>query len=224
MGHAMRRVGAVGILLWGAGLSVAAPAAAADARFQFGGVEFEAPVPSGYCLPEGKSVKAARILAEGDKGSRTHLTLWACSRNEPSTYILLKTPVPALDVTATREEVIASMGSAFDNPEMAAALASGKFNADAEKSVTEALRTRVGLSGEIRPLGKDEMCAYLGGIIAVVIGEQSYKISVGICVTAISDRVLTVNWYGPEGGAAGVARLLVKAKGFARSIRSRPAR
>jgi hypothetical protein len=220
----MRRVGAAAILLWAAGIPVAASAVAADARFQFGDTVFEAPVPSGYCLPKGKYVEAAKLLAAGDKASRTHLTLWACSKDEPSNYILLKTPVAALNVTATREEVIASMGSAFENPEMAAALASGKFNADAEKSMTEALRTKVGLAGELRPLGKDETCAYLGGIVAVTMGEQSYKISVGICVTAISGRVLTVNWYGPEDGAAGVARLLVKAKGFAQSIRSRPAR
>ena len=54
-----------------------------------------------------------------------------------------------------------------------------------------------------------------------VAGQSAYSLAVGSCITAVGGRVLTVNRYGPDGGAASVARLLVKAKGLAQKITSR---
>ena len=80
------------------------------------------------------------------------------------------------------------------------------------------------LRGDVRPLGRDQSCAYLGGTVDVKTPVKSYAIANGTCMTAVSDRVIATFWYGPDTSSAGIRRLLDKAKGLALAVRRRPAR
>ena len=214
-------------LLVAALVLAACPASAAEpkATFRSGGVDFELAVPAGYCLPKGPQIEVAELVAAGDKQNVTHLMLVPCA---PKTgiaddYILLKTPVQAILATLDRQQFLKEAGAAFDSPEMNALLSSGKVAQESGQSVSEVLGTRVDLSGNLRPIGKDDVCAYLGGTMAVASNAASYRISVGMCMTVVAGRLITINWYGPDKGSTGVAELLVKAKRLAGEMSGAPA-
>ena len=218
----------LGAVCFGAAPLAAAPRATADASFRVGGVAFQLPLPSGYCLPRGLQVDVAQLVAAGDSENVTHLTLLPCNAavagpelGSQNDYILIKTPKQALIAEVSREELLQGIGEAFENPAFTEALASGQMLKDAGKGVGNVIGTTVDLSGTVAPRGKDESCAYLGGTLAVASPATSYTLAVGACITAVGGRVLAVYWYGPDEGPAGVARLLVKAKGLAGTITSR---
>ncbi|HEX8063870.1 MAG TPA: hypothetical protein VF535_11715 [Allosphingosinicella sp.] len=209
----------------------AAPPPPADASFRVGTVEFRLPLPAGYCLPRGLQVDVAQLVAAGDAQNVTDLTLFPCRSavsgpelGSQKDYILIKTPKQALLTQVTREALLQGLGEAFENPAFAEALASGKLVKDAGQEVSEVMGTKVDLSGNVAPRGKDEFCAYVGGTMAVSSALASYTLSVGACITAVGGRILTVYWYGPDEGPASVARLFLKAKGLARTITSRSGR
>lgn len=212
-------------------LGAAPLAAAAQASFSVGGVEFGLPLPSGYCLPRGQQVDIARLVAAGDTANVTHLTLFPCDAaldasglGAQKDYILIKTPKQALSAQVTRDELLKGLGDAFESPAFTQALASGELLKEAGKGVSNAVGRTVDLSGNVAPRGKDDLCAYLGGVMAVASSVKSYTLAVGTCITAIGGRVLSVYWYGSNERPAGVARLLVRAKGLAQTITSRPGR
>ena len=227
----MRTIGAAALLLAAPGVLAAAPEPSRQASFRVGGVELQAPIPAGYCMPAGTEVDVAQLLAAGDDQNVTHLTLVRCrAPGAPertglgSDYILVKTPKQALLVEIGRDQMLAAMGQAFENPALAEALASGKPAEDAEKSLSRVIGDKIDLSGNVVPLGRDDVCAYLGGIVNVSTSTQSYRISLGACMTAVGGRLLAIYRYGPDEGQAGVARLLVKAKEFARTFAAVPPR
>lgn len=195
------------------------------ASFRFGGVEFEVPLPAGYCLPQGQDIDVAQVLAAADHSNVTHLTLQRCHHEDGPLldYILIKTPTQALLARVGREELLEGVGQAFDAAPFASAIESGEFLSEAAEGLSSATGTLVDMSGGIRPLGRDSMCAYLGGIVEISSGVASYSISIGSCITAISDRVVAVHWYGPDTGSAGVAALLTRARRLAETISARPA-
>jgi hypothetical protein len=201
-----------------------AAAAQSSADFRSAGAAFNVPLPAGYCLPKGAQIDAARVVAAGDTRNVTHLTLMPCDLSAGALpgYILLKTPNESLSATYNLKAFLDSAGAAFESPEFKALVASGKINEESEASMSQALGTRVDLDGVIRPLGKDERCAYLGGTVRVRSGAADNRVSVGICMTVVAGRLLTINWFGPDKGSAGVAELLVKSKGLAGRIQGKP--
>jgi hypothetical protein len=217
-------LGATGL---GATALPAAPPAPREASFQVGGVSFRLPLPSGYCLPRGAQVEVARLVAAGDPQNVTNLTLFPCNApvdaeglSAQKDYILIKTPKQAVDAEVARDALLQGMGEAFESPAFAQAMASGQFLKESGKGVSDVVGRKVDLSGTVAPRGKDDLCAYLGGIMSVASSIKSYSLAVGSCITAVGGRVLSVYWYGADERPAGVARLLVKAKGLARTITS----
>ncbi|HEX9963564.1 MAG TPA: hypothetical protein VGB04_01105 [Allosphingosinicella sp.] len=221
----------LGVTCLGAAPLEAAGSASGEASFSVGGVEFRLPLPSGYCLPRGQQADVARLVAAGDTANATHLTLFPCDAavdasglGDQKDYILIKTPKQALNAQVTREELLLGLGEAFESPAFAQALASGQLLKEAGKGVSNVAGRTVDLSGNVAPRGKDELCAYLGGVMAVASSVKSYTLAVGTCITAVGGRVLSVYWYGSDERPTGVARLLVKTKGLAQTITSRTGR
>ena len=204
------------------------PAAAQEkvAEYRSGGVNFKVPVPPGYCLPKESQFDALRAAAAGDNRNVTHLALLACNIAADGSipeYILFKTPNEVVNATLELGQFLAEAGAAFESPALAELLASGKLTEESEASISKALGSKVDLSGGVRPLGKDERCAYMGGTMQVQRAAIAYKFSVGTCMTVVAGRLMTINWYGPDKGAAGVAALLAASKRLAVSIRGAPA-
>lgn len=218
----------LGVACLGAATLSAAPTASPEASFALAGAAFRVLLPTGYCLPRGQQVDIARLVASGDVRNVTHLTLFPCDApvdaaglSAQRDYILIKTPKEVLNVQLSREELLRGLGEAFDNPAFAQALASGQLLKDAGKGVSDVIGTPIDLSGNVAPRGKDDVCAYLGGTMAIASRTHSYTLAVGTCVTAVGGRAISVNWYGSDESPAGVARLLAKAKGLALTIASR---
>jgi hypothetical protein len=215
------------ICLGAAPNALAAPKPA-EASFRVGTVELKLPLPSGFCLPRGLQADVAQLVAAGDNENVTHLSLFPCNAavagpdlGAQKNYILIKTPKQALIAQVGRAELLQGLGEAFEKPAFTEALASGKFMKDAGKGMGEVIGTKVDLSGDVAPRGKDDFCAYLGGTMAVASAIKSYKLSVGACITSVGGRILSIYWYGPDDGSSGVARLLMKAKGLAQTIEAR---
>ena len=189
------------------------------ATFNVGGVELILPLPDDYCLPvTAAEIGGAQILAAGDTTNVTHLQIGRCDIAQPNArfdYTLVKTPRSVLAATVGRSSLIAGVGDEFNNPVTLANFDFGKAGAD----VSVAFGKTVTLAGAIKPLGRDDMCAYLGGVIDVKTGDMAYAQAVGACITAVGGRVVIVYRYGPDNTPAGVAKLVVEAKSVAGSIR-----
>lgn len=200
-----------------------AEAQAQTAGFRLGGVEFELPLPKGFCPPAGRAIDAAQIAAAADKDNVTNLSLFPCGDDgSAANYYLVKTPKNLIATEVTREQMLASIGAEFDNPEFAALLASGKLNQDTAKTFTEMTQLDVSLTGQIKALGRDDTCGYMGGVLTFKAGALNYSRAIGVCITAVSGRVIFVYRYG-EGEPANVLKLLPVAKAFALSMKGKPA-
>ena len=215
-------------MIWSlAAVLLAAPAAhgqaaptAAEPHFRMGGIEITAPLPQGYCLPAGNQIDAAQLVAAGDTLNVTHLTFFVCGTKEMADdYILLKTPTQVLAATVTLPELLDGLGAAFANPTFRKSLESGDFTKDSAKSVSRALGSEIGLAGQILPIGKDDRCAYMGGTIAVQGYGMAYSLSIGMCLTVVAGKVISINWYGPDKGKEGIAALLLKTRAYAERLR-----
>jgi hypothetical protein len=104
-------------------LVVATPAVSAERAsvpFMVGGVPFELPAQPGYCLPTGQVAAVTQLVAAADKANVTDVTLVRCGEDAEAAlqdYTLIKTPVTALLVTMSREQVLATLAAEFDKPE-----------------------------------------------------------------------------------------------------------
>ena len=197
---------------------------AAPVTFRVGGVEFSMPMPAGYCLPQGTQIDVAQLIAAADTNSVTHLTLVRCGKafsTAANDYTLIKTPKTALIATIERPELLASLGAEFDKPETLKMLQSDEFDQEISKQAGEVIPGKPQFTGDLKPLGRDDVCAYMGGTVKVEQGSFSYLQSVGTCITSVGKRVIVVNRYGVRADDAGVASLVREAKAEALSIKAR---
>ncbi|HYD13588.1 MAG TPA: hypothetical protein VEC11_12145 [Allosphingosinicella sp.] len=217
---------AVLMLALAAAASAQKAAAQATVSFTSAGIRFDVPLPSGYCLPRGPFVEFAQQIATADVQNVTHLTLYRCDQQSGDRvvdYILIKTPRPALGTRITREQLMADLGREFAAIPAGGSLLSDESVDAIEGRIASALGRQLEMTGSVRPLGRDSVCAYLGGIFALTMAGGTHNVSAGACVTSVAERIITVNWYGADRGSAGVAALLARARRLATLIRGRAA-
>lgn len=205
----------------------AAQSAAAQARqvasFRLGGVAFEVPLPAGYCPPQGRAIDVAQMVAAADVDNITDLSLFPCGDDgSAANYFLVKTPKSMLATSVTRPELLAAAGAEFDKPEFNEMLASGTINDKTSKAYTDMTQQVTTLTGQVKPLGRDETCAYLGGVLNFKTDKIAYSRAISGCITAVADRAIFVFRYS-EGEPANVLKMLPVAKAFALSIKGAPA-
>lgn len=195
----------------------------APSTFRIGGVDFALPLPTGYCVPQGKQIDIAQLIAAADPNSVTHLTLMKCGveiTTGANDYTLIKTPKTALVAAVDRPTLLASLGAEFDKPETLKYLQSDAFDKKVSEDAGKVIPGKPQFTGDIKPLGRDDVCAYLGGTTKVVGNGASYSQAVGTCITSIGKRVVVVNRYGIRADEAGVAILLRQAKALALTIKT----
>lgn len=212
------------------GLIAAVPGAASaqeKVRISVGGVDLEAPMPAGYCVPTGKYKTVAELVAAADTENVTLASLFPCDRmsseQEPgSDYYLIKTPRRALLVSVSRPELIAQLKEEFGKAEWQEG---GKRVAEipgkASESITDTFNTPVEVKGSFAPRGTDADCVYMGGEVQVSMAGLSYPIQTGACMTAAANKIVTVYIYDdPEEG--GVVRLMRNARALAIAFQPAP--
>lgn len=206
---------------------IALPAAADDAApatFRVGGVVFSVPRPPGYCLPQGKQIDVAQLVAAADTNSTTDLGLFPCNGEViagAGDYTLIKTPNTMLIATVTRQQLFDTLGAAFDNPKFAELM-----NKTVEKNVADDLNKVIPLAAKVgnalKPLGRDETCAYIGGTITFDATNMHYVQALGGCITVVGGRALMISRYGKKTGASDILQLLRESKALALSITATP--
>ena len=203
--------------------TVGAAVTPAPSTFRIGGVEFALPLPTGYCMPQGKQIDIAQLIAAADPNSVTHLTLVRCGvemTTGANDYTLIKTPKTALVVAVDRPTLLKSLGAEFDNPETLKYLQSDAFDKKVSEDLGKVIPGKPQFAGDIKPLGRDDVCAYLGGTTKVEGNGASYSQAVGTCITSIGKRVVVVNRYGVRTDSAGVVALLRQARALALTIKT----
>lgn len=214
-------------LVW-LGLLVAAPGAAMaqdKIAISIVGVDIEAPMPTGYCLPTGKNKAAADLLAAADTENVTHTSLFRCDRMDDASgpgndYYLLKTPRQALVASISRPELIAQLAKEFGKAEWqeGGSKVSGLTDKVSD-SISDTFNTPVEVKGSFSPRGTDDNCVYMGGEATVAMAGMSYPIQTGACMTSVGDKVITVYVYDDPEGKDGIVRLMRKAQALATAFR-----
>lgn len=205
------------------GLTVAAPGTALaqdKVTISIAGIELEAPMPAGYCLPTGKHKAVAELVAAADTENVTLATLFRCDlmagdRPPGNDYYLIKTPRKALVLKISRAQLIEELGKEFGKAEWQEG---GEKVADlpgrVSESVSGTFNTPVEMTGSFAPRGTDADCIYMGGEVQVSMAGLSYPIQAGACMTAAADKMLAVYAYDdPE--TDGIARLMRKSRALA---------
>lgn len=197
-----------------------AASAAAPAEFRIGGVVLKFTLPPGYCAPQRKYIDIAQLVTASDNQNVTDLTAYKCDGGVMTAKdpLLIKTPKSVLMTDVERPELLKQMGAVFDNPAFSTAIATGSIDSDSAKSISEVLGQSVTVKTTIKPIGKDDTCAYLAGTVAIGPGAgdgEPEASAVTGCITAVNKRILIVYVYGSYSGPQSIIALAPKAKALA---------
>lgn len=192
--------------------------------FSIGTVRLQARLPAGFCIPTGAATAAAQRVAAGDPEQETVLTLYPCSdmRGQGvSEYYLVKVPKTALHTPITRTDLIAQVTAELADPNFSAERLSEDASRDASKSVSEAQGQTTQIKTDLRPLGRDKDCAYIGGRVDLSTATQQLSSLVGGCISAVGNRMIFIFRYGPGNFVPDSAKLLPKTRELLLSITPR---
>ena len=213
------------VLMALAALASIAAAPQGDGRvadFRVGGVSFAVPMPEGYCLPVERQADVAQLLASMDTENVTDVTLMRCNvalNKGTNDYTIIKTPRRALMVTMSRPQLLISIGQAFDNPVAVAGATDQKSLDAAAKNFSDTFGTKVSLSGDFVPRGKDEVCGYMAGVLRFESPRLSYDQPVAACLTAVGGRMLMIYRAGLKGDDASMLQLMRETRAIALTIK-----
>ncbi|MBL8772140.1 MAG: hypothetical protein JNK30_12225 [Phenylobacterium sp.] len=202
---------ALAILLAPAG---AAAEEAAALAVRIGGDEIRMPVPAGYCEPTGRYANIAQLTDAMDRENITYLALVDCAAvnagRELSRYLFLRAPKVFASERLTREQLFERMGPMPENaPNL---LLDNPAMDQAKGAARRATGRNVELSGEMRPVAKDEAGYYMAGGLQQDDAGRSRRTSVGIGATAVRGHVVTVNSYVRGSDLAAVREALKVAR------------
>ncbi len=190
--------------------------AANPVNFAVGDVAITGSSPEGYCTPTGRAKLAADLLATGDRENLTPAMFVRCELRDSAKdmkydYYLIKSPRAAMP-PMTRADFIAMMVRELALP----AYQDGDATFGAvEEGLSDAMGTKVDLSGAIKPRGNDNVCIYLGGEVTVTSAIATYPIAVGGCGTIVGGKMLFVYSYDDPAKPNSVAVQLRRARALA---------
>ncbi len=188
--------------------------------FRQNGAEFNVPVPQGMCAPQGQQIEIADLIAAADDRNVTHVTMMSCNPERADTdYLMIKTPRSALLTMMEREAFLDALQAEMNLPSFQTYLQGGEFRGELEGSFAE-MGFNFTINGGIRPLGRDDICVYMGGIFRVEprAPEPSYDVAGGSCLTTVGNRPIAINYYSDQATNEGVAALAGNARALAERI------
>lgn len=204
------------------GLGLAALlAAAATEPLQVGAVALQMAPPDGFCVPTTPGAKAnAQVTAAMDADNVTLATLIPCgaAQMDGADYYLVKSPNAGLASTFEREPFMAELEKAMALPTFADSSTTNTRNARVEQNIEKVIGQRPDLTGGVKPLGRDKVCVYMGGVMSLTSGSVSYSRAISACMTVIAGKVVTIYRYS-EGDVANVAKHLASVRALAQQIR-----
>lgn len=207
--------------------ALALPAAAqtaATTEFTVGDVAIELPLPAGFCPANGVGVQVAKIVAAADKDNATDLTLFPCNDQSGTApdYYLVKTPASMLAAKSPRADILASLKAEFDKPGFAEALEAADINGKTSEAYSKLMQQKAEVSGKVEPMGIDETCAYMGGVMHFQSAATRYSRAISACITSVGDRVVMIYRYS-QGEPGNVLARMKSAKALALAMKPKPA-
>lgn len=209
------------------GSAIAAPPAPVQgklATFKVGTVALAMPIPEGFCQPIGAQVAAIDLMSQADTANVTALALTSCAGGASGTaagaalnFFLVKATKALIDTPVTRDEMLKSMAAAFQTAEFKREMAAGE--ADAEKAMEAKSGQKIEMVGEVGPRGTDDVCAYLGGSPEMKGPAGTVRVSMGVCLTVVGSRLITLVVARPDKDGSAVPALMARARSLAETIR-----
>lgn len=202
------------------GLGLALLAATAAEPLQVGTVTMQMTPPAGFCVPATPEAKAtAQVAAAMDRDNTTLATLIPCGEGkaDDTNYFLVKTPNSALATTVERESFMAEIEKAMALPTFADP---STTNDRVEQNIEKVVGQRPDLTGGVKPLGRDKVCVYMGGVMSLTSGSISYSRAISACLTVIAGKVVIVYRYS-DGDSANVVKHLASVRALALAITPR---
>lgn len=180
--------------------------------FTVGKTDLRFVVPTGYCAPEGEAAAAIAMVNAADPANITPITVVSCRPGVVANadYYMVKATKQMLDGEFSRKVLLAGLGPAFKT-----------FDS---KTVMDQMRTAMkdnfGSSiklgeGNIIPLGQDEVCGYLGGVIGVQSGSEQKKMAAVVCITSVKMKVLGFYHFQADSPTLNQANMLASARALA---------
>jgi hypothetical protein len=133
---------------------------------------------------------------------------------------VIKTPRQALMASVPRAALLAQVGKEFDEPTTVARLTDGTTMAPAADAFSNLTGMKVKLTGDFVPRGKDEVCAYLAGVLKYNSPALSYDQPLAGCITSVGNRVLYIYRAGLKGDDASILQLMRETRAMALSIKT----
>lgn len=210
--------------MWLVGLAMAAAGAndtPREAKFTVADVQLMLPLPAGYCEPSGKGVMVAQMIGAADSQNVTDLAVFRCDEAfAPGVgdYTLIKTVKTLLVMKLDRTDFLKQLGDAFNQPALIAALESDATMAKPSEDIGTVLGTKVTLQNALKPMGHDDVCAYMGGAVTLNAQAITFTQPLGMCMTVVGGKMLSIIRYGKDGSPAGVRALMRETRAIALSI------
>lgn len=207
-------------ILAAAAMTTATPALATDdVRFSIDGVDLTAPVPPGYCLPEGSAEIAAKAQAAADDRNLTLARFGRCDDAglvDRIDYMYIKSPRSALATRISRKDYLAAAAKEFGRIDWPST--NDQVFDEVGKKLSKQHNAPVATEGSIRPRGTDDVCAYLGGSLSLAAPSGARQLTMGACITSAGGKIVAVYAYGDPDMPGGVEGLMRKARTVALSI------
>lgn len=202
-------------------IATAVATSALETRYvdvQVGTVTLRVPTPIGYCVPKGDRVARYAKLAAPDQKNITLLSLSDCRRNTATNrYLLIKTPIDALDVPFDRTEFLTELAEAVREPEFDDKMKTIAKEVGADKSKATGVPTKMVM--QYAPRGRDAVCVYMGGKAATTKQGEIQNQVVGTCMTVIGGRFVALHSYEDTNDPQAYRRLLPRLKQWALQIK-----
>lgn len=192
------------------------------AQFNIGNVTMEVPAPDGFCLP---TKQAATVLQMHDRLDTVNATLaifLPCAKaDDPSSadFFVIKSPRATTNTPITRSQLIKTLR------EQSSALGDSErvLSDDADTAINENAKENVGVDPKVktdlRVMGTDEDCVYMGGTVLVAAVEPAATSVVGVCISAIGNRMFAAYRFIPGSQMREARPLLPLARKLAMSVR-----
>ena len=205
-------------LFTGALGACSAPLPSTVATFDIGGVSFRFRVPDGFCLPNDRNLKRYQgALAFNDMNT---VFVTAYKRNGGKfSYdgtIYISSPDLTLAMQFNRKGLLDSLGDEFNKPENLAWMESGGPDNISSKDLSKAFGPGISVKSRMKPMGRDNVCAYLGGGSVTFRNDKNLgSANVGTCITVVQKKLIQITVAGTKGDPSNLISLLRETKSIA---------
>ena len=178
------------------------------------------PFPNGYCLPKGREIAEAQLLAAADNHNITLLTLMDCRKSaKKDRYLIVKTPISAVNGSFDRSELITGVSEPKISEGLDRKLQSGEIGKEVSERLSDVRNEKVGMDVAFRTRGHDDVCAYMGGNAVYSVGSNSSNRAVAVCITVTNHKALSLNAFRITGDKDAFVSMLVWLKSWAVQLR-----